>query len=325
MKEGLMTGTPLVLVVNCEEWSTRSIESILKPNGYAVLMAYTGRQGLQLASKIRPDLILIDFNLSDLTGIDLCDRMRQLPTVRASTPIVLSTSGPVTRNDRLAAFEAGAWEILSPPLYPKEMLARFGAFIGAKREADAAHEHASVDPLTGFYNAQGLMRRVAEMSADTDRSKRSLACVVLGQSSAGVAADVPTTLPDDFLDLESQPPGTDPSHTLANLIGSVTRLGDVVGKVGEDDFVIVAPGTDMDGAVRLAERIMNAVDQGRSLHQELGGLKLTAGYYALPAAEHGTVQPEEFLRRATSALREAQGIRSNGNDNGAALHSFGMN
>jgi PleD family two-component response regulator len=285
MTEGSMvTGTPLVLVVNDEEWSTRSIESILKPKGYAVLMAYTGRQGLQLASKIRPDLILIDLQLPDVTGIDLCERMRRLPTVRPSTPILLSTSGPVSRRDRLEAFRAGVWDILYPPLYPKELLARFDAFIGAKRDADEALEQSYLDPLTGFYNIQGLMRRVTEMSAETSRSKRPLACVVIGSSRPELAV----TMDDEPFQLEEGPAGDGAggsTRTLASLIVSATRLSDVVGRVGEEDFVIVAPGTDQEGAIRLAERIMSAVDKGASEHEELGTLKLKAGFYASSGAE----------------------------------------
>lgn len=303
MSEGSMvTGTPLVLVINDEEWSTRSIESILKPKGYAVLMGYTGRQGLQLASKIRPDLILIDLQLPDVTGVDLCARMRRLPTVRPSTPILLSTSGPVSRQDRLEAFQAGVWDILYPPLYPEELLARFDAFVSAKRDADEALEQSYLDPLTGFYNSQGLMRRVAEMSAETVRSKRPLACVVLGLSRP----ELEMTLPPEPFEMEDAPKANGSTRTLANLIISATRLSDVVGRMGEEDFVILAPGTDREGAVRLAERIMSAVEQGVDEHEELRELKLKAGLYALSGAEENSVKPEEFIQRATNALRSAQ-------------------
>jgi DNA-binding response OmpR family regulator len=151
--------TSLVLMVNDEEWATRAIESILKPEGYAVLMAYTGQQGLDLASKIRPDLILIDLRLPDLTGIDLCARMRRLPTVRASTPIVLYTAGPVDLQVRLDAFRAGAWGMLRHPINPQELLAQLRPFVAAKRDVDAALAASDLDPTTGFYNMQGLLRR----------------------------------------------------------------------------------------------------------------------------------------------------------------------
>lgn len=295
--------TPLVLLINDEEWTTRSIESILKPEGYAVLRAYTGRQGLELASKMRLDLLLIDLRLPDITGIDLCAQMRRLPTVRPSTPILIFSSGSVRRSDRLAGFQAGAWSVIEPPLDPQELLALLHPFIAAKRDADAALEMSYVDPLTGFYNVQGLIRRVTEMSGDTTRSRRPLACVVLGPSGPGALGPEARDFPPDTA---THPANPDVTRSLGNMILSATRLSDAVGRVGENDFVIMAPGTDQEGALRLAERVMEAVDRASAQNADLRDIELKAGFYVVSGSEPDTLIPEEFLRRATSALRGAQ-------------------
>ena len=49
---------PLALLANDQEWSARSLESILGPNGYAVLRAYTGRQALEMARSSLPDVVM---------------------------------------------------------------------------------------------------------------------------------------------------------------------------------------------------------------------------------------------------------------------------
>jgi len=291
-------GTPLVLVINDEEWTTRSIESILKPRGYAVLMAYTGRQGLELASKIRPDVLLIDIRLPDTTGADLCAQMRLLPTIRPSTPILLFTSGSVTRGDRLAAFQAGAWAVLQPPFHPEELLAQLDPFIAAKRDTDSALETSHMDPLTGFYNMRGLLRRVVEISADTARSHRPVACVALGNGGEGYTQET--------------------TRRLGNILLSVTRLSDSVGRIGEDDFLILAPGTDHEGAAHLVERIIEAVKEGASDDITLRQLQLKAGFHAAEGgAESDTLVPEELLRRATEALREARSTANGESGRGA--------
>lgn len=292
-ESSLVPGTPLVLVINDEEWTTRSIESILKPHGYAVLMAYTGRQGLELASKIRPDILLVDLRLPDVTGIDLCARLRELPTVRPSTPMLLFTSGSIDRAERLAAFRAGAWGVLQPPFNPEELLAQLEPFVAAKQDADTAFDTSHLDPLTGFYNMRGLLRRVVEITADTARSRRPLACVALGplKQEDGGSGDA----------------GLDFSRSLGNILLSVTRLSDAVGRMGEDDFVIVAPGTDQEGAARLVERIAHAVQSGAAGNSGLRDLELRTGFYATDEQEaDDPVVPEELLRRATEALRKAQ-------------------
>jgi diguanylate cyclase (GGDEF)-like protein len=297
-------GTPLVLVINDEEWTTRSIESILKPRGYAVLMAYTGGQGLELASKIRPDLLLIDLRLSDMTGTDLCARVRLLPTVRPSTPIILFTSGSLNLTDRMEGFRAGAWAVLQPPFHPEELLAQLEPLIAAKRDTDVALDSAHLDPLTGFYNMRGLLRRVIEISADTARSHRPIACVALG-----------SVRPEQGAGRDGEE-GPDPATTrsLGNILLSVTRLSDSVGRIGEDDFLIVAPGTDEEGVSHLVQRITRAVEEGARNDVTLRGFDLKIGFHASEGgAGSDSVVPEELLRRATDALREA---RKRGNGNG---------
>lgn len=295
-----VAGTPLVLLINDEEWTTRSIESILKPEGYAVLRAYSGKQGLELASRIRPDLLLVDFRLPDITGIDLCSRLRDLPTIRPSTPILIFTSGSLRRQDELEGFRAGAWGMLSPPFNPEELVARLAPLVAAKRDADAALEASFLDPLTGFYNIQGLMRRVSEVSADTFRSHRPLACVVLGPR-------IEEETDSAELDLQAVSRLRDATRDLGAMLVSTTRSSDALGRIGHSDFVIVAPGTDQAGALRLAERLLERIE-GSGVTDSPGAahLDLRAGLYSVSGDEAAAVIPEELLRRATLALRKAQ-------------------
>jgi GGDEF domain-containing protein len=191
--------------------------------------------------------------------------------------------------------------MLAPPFNPEELVARLGPLVAAKRDADTALETSFVDPLTGFYNIQGLMRRVAEVAADTSRSGRPLACVVLGPRAATVADDA------------SERPGAtdaedavtrDMARDLSTVLVSATRASDSIGRIGRSDFVIVAPGTDPEGAEKFAERLLQRADAG--LRTREGGFELTAGFYSLAGGGPVAVVPEEILRRATLALRAAQ-------------------
>src|SRR5690554_6500708 len=55
--------TPLVLLVDDQEWTSRSIESILRPKGHVVLKAYTGQQAIELVTKVNPDAVIVDVHL----------------------------------------------------------------------------------------------------------------------------------------------------------------------------------------------------------------------------------------------------------------------
>ena len=111
---------PLVLIANDQEWSTRSLESILWPNGYAVLRAYTGKKALERSRSAQPDLIIIDTSLPDMDSLALCAALRSEDHVHDSTPIIMTAPVRPSRQQRLAALRAGAWEFLNYPLDAEE-------------------------------------------------------------------------------------------------------------------------------------------------------------------------------------------------------------
>jgi diguanylate cyclase (GGDEF)-like protein len=291
------------LIVDDQEWTARTLESILSPSGYAVLKAYNGKQALELARRVTPDLFLVDLHLPDTSGADLCKQLRELPTVTRATPILVHTPSPVIRQERIEALWAGAWEVIRLPLDPEELVLKVGAFVGAKQEADLAREESLLDPATGFYNVKGLLRRVSEVTADASRYKRALACVVVGPetvSEAERAAFSGEGEGDSVL-----------AELLFRAFTTVTRTSDTIGRLGAADFVVVAPGTDPLGAFRLAERILDAaktVSEGHAAAAALANLR--AGFFALSDAGSASIIPGDLLRRATQALRRTQSDRA---------------
>lgn len=313
MNDGTVTGTPLVLLVNDEEWTSRSLESILKPNGYAVLLSYTGKQSLELVSRVSPDVLLVDLNLPDMTAEELAPKLRKMRNVRPSTPVLFFTSGRVDRQRRIECLRSGAWQVLQPPFDPDELLVRLQRYVEAKQDADHALEQSQLDPVTGFYNVQGLLRRANEIAADATRSRRPLACVVLGPSS-------PDGHEAEDEDADAGFADDDISKQLANVLLATTRISDAIARVGETEFVILAPGTDPSGATRLAERLLEAVEDGTDESEELlppALRRLKAGVHAVTETEREAIFPEELLRKATTALRQVQG-----EENGSRLRRF---
>lgn len=310
-------GSPLVLLVNDEEWTSRSLDTVLRPNGYAVLLAYTAEQGLDLASKVRADCILIDYGLPDMTGAELAERMREIPTVRDSTPLLVISARSLPRPQRLACLENGAWDVLKLPFDTDEFLVRLDRYLGAKRDADLALDQGHVDPLTGLYNVQGLTKRVREILADAVRHDHPLSCVALGlsgtrseQERERESSGAPSESREETLDeaAASRDADSDLASAVAKALTSVTRGSDIIARVGNDDFVIVAPSTNEEGAQRLADRLFEAFEAQRG---DLGfpagsEVDLRAGYHAMNHPQNGELLPEDLLTRATLALRQAQ-------------------
>jgi len=288
--------TPLVLLVDDQEWTSRSIESILRPKGHVVLKAYTGQQALDLVKKVSPDAVLVDIHLPDIHGIDLVRQLRQSPTVHSTTPMLVVTSSTVGRAERLDALSAGAWDILTHPVDPNELILRMDTFVRAKQEADRVRDEGLTDPATGFYNVRGILKRAHEISADAARFDRPVTCIAFGPQLLGVETTGESPDAAHVAEVLGEP--------VAAALRAVTRLCDTIGRLGPGEFVVVAPGTNQEGALRLADRVLEAIEQQPNMPtgaRELAQIK--AGFCSV---EGEATTPEDLLLRATIALRKAQ-------------------
>jgi diguanylate cyclase (GGDEF)-like protein len=288
------TAPPLVLIANDQEWSARSLESILGPQGYAVVRAHTGRQAIDLAWRTHPDAIVIDSGMTDVSGIEVCRLLRRDARFSVSTPIIVTTAGPAARADRLEAYRAGAWEYCSDPIDADQLLLKLETFIASKRELDQCHDDSLLDRDTGLYNVRGLTRRAQELGADASRRQAPLACVAVSA--------VPNA-PVDEADLHEV------AHRIAEHLGDIfrrtARVSDVIGHLGRSEFGIIAPATAASGAVRLVERIQETVHSAPFTGDQQ--IRLRAGYCAVPNFAESSVDAVELLLRAATALRHVKG------------------
>lgn len=285
---------PLVLIANDQEWSARSLESILGPSGYSVVRAYTGQQALERARTAQPDLIILDAQMPDIQGFEVCRLLRSDPRFSATTPIIITTSGPSGRTQRLEAYRAGAWEFLGQPLDGEALLLKLATFLQCKVEVDSLRDESLLDPGTGLYNMRGLARRAHEIGADAFRRRDPVACVVLSPEPEGSGSDEP---PDEEAQRIAEQVG--------QLLKQAGRSSDAIGKLGHLEFAVIAPATTSEGALRLIQRVGASIES--SPIPVRGGerlLKVRAGYCAVPDFAESPIDAVELLLRATTALRE---------------------
>lgn len=296
---GREASPPLALLASDQEWSTRSLESVLGPHGFASVRAYTGRQALELIRRTQPDVVIIDSGMPDISGIDLCQKLRNDPEFPSSTPVVMTTAGPASRSQRLDAYRAGVWEYLSLPVDAEALILKLSAFVRAKREIDRSREESLLDDSTGLYNVRGLARRAREMGAEASRRHSALACVAVSASSSGENDEMDPRVAEE----------------LGDLCRRTSRASDAVGRLGRSDFAILAPSTDDAGAIRLAERLRLAAEAMFGSNSS-GIYELRAGYCAYEDFSRSPVDAVELLLRAATALRH---VRS---QDGSAISAY---
>ena len=108
-----------ILVVDDEPNILATVAPLLRGRGYDVMSAMTGRAALEVFDRDRPDLVLLDLGLPDMSGVDICRQIRR----SSATPIlVLSARG--AEGDKVQALDAGADDYVTKPFGAEELLAR---------------------------------------------------------------------------------------------------------------------------------------------------------------------------------------------------------
>lgn len=114
--------TARILVIDDNKLLLRVINMILSQSGFQVTVADSGQKGLALALTHKPDLVLSDVTMPDMTGYEVCRHVRAHPDLGDTRFILLSAlSG---HQDRAAGFAAGADEYLFKPIMPDELLCK---------------------------------------------------------------------------------------------------------------------------------------------------------------------------------------------------------
>ncbi len=126
---------PTVLVVDDEPTIRTLIRAVLERTEYSVVEAVDGVSALEVAGKLRPDLILLDIALPRLSGLEVCRRLKG-DSATASTPVILLT-GFVQQAEREAGKQAGAEGFIAKPFSPAALLKRIDETVQRQPAATA--------------------------------------------------------------------------------------------------------------------------------------------------------------------------------------------
>jgi two-component system, cell cycle response regulator DivK len=115
-----------ILYVEDNEFNRKIVRQLLVSTSYRLVEAADGEQGVAAAIDKKPDVILMDVQLPNLSGLDATRQLRQEPTT-AEIPIIIVTSFAMSGDD-VKAKEAGASAYLAKPYSPRELLALIRKF-----------------------------------------------------------------------------------------------------------------------------------------------------------------------------------------------------
>jgi two-component system phosphate regulon response regulator PhoB len=134
---------PSILVVDDEESVSTIIRYNLQKEGYQVHSVCDGEEAMELALNHKPDLILLDWMLPTVSGVDLCKKLRETPDT-ANIPIIM-LSAKSGEFDKITGLEKGADDYIVKPFSPAELIARIRAILRRMRPAFSSKKIAFED------------------------------------------------------------------------------------------------------------------------------------------------------------------------------------
>ena len=297
-----------VLVVDDDAGTLRLLEAMLNAAGHRVMQARNGTEALALISQQSPQLVISDWMMPEMDGIELCQHLRASEAWRNIYVVILTAQENPER--LIQAFEAGADDYLLKPVTPKILFARLRA---AQRviqmQADLADDReqlqrladelteantrlqqlALTDVLTELPNRRAAMERLEQEWSSAQRNKRPLVCMVID-------VDNFKTINDKF----GHPVGDLALKTVAYTLRHAARAQDMVCRFGGEEFLVICADTDIDAAYLCAERLRLQV---AAVKVENLSLQMTI---SIGVSISGSGTLDELLSRADRSLYAAK-------------------
>ncbi|MFZ2054676.1 MAG: diguanylate cyclase [Candidatus Aminicenantales bacterium] len=261
---------PLVLLVEDTEGDAQLVQHFLKDLPLRFKRVANGKDALRLAQSGGVDLILLDILLPDTNGFEVCRQLRSTEKGRG-IPIVIITCLD-DMESKVKSIELETDDFLIKPIVGRELQARVKILLEKKRQLDNLRSHcekalnsAVVDWLTGLYN-HGYFRKFLDLEIKKSLRQRYPITLIM------IDIDNFKTYNDTY----GHPIGDVILQELAQVVRKSVREVDLVARYGGDEFAVVLPYSDGQGALRVAQRIEKAIKtHGFSPKIPARGTKLT--------------------------------------------------
>lgn len=123
-----------ILIVDDEPDILELVEYNLKKEGYQVFTASNGQEGITLAKKVHPDLIVLDIMMPKMDGIEACRLMRAIPEFKNTFMVFLTARSE--EYSEIAGFNVGADDYIAKPIKPRALVSRINAILRRNNSAE---------------------------------------------------------------------------------------------------------------------------------------------------------------------------------------------
>lgn len=263
-----LPGTMTIMAVDDDPITLMRLKKMLSTNGRSIITAENGEEALELALKYQPQLIITDWRMPHMTGLELCQMFRNARFSKHMYIIMLT--GCEDDDELVKAFDAGADDYVVKPFSPKvlearirsgERMIKFQEAMTRDRELikkyatqlTAANRKlktiAMTDSLTNLPNRRQALERLREVVAETSRHQEELSCIMIDIDHFKRVND---THGHDCGDIVLQ--------EVATVLSSKARSYDMVSRTGGEEFLVISARSSLKDSQLLAERLRRAVE-----------------------------------------------------------------
>ena len=291
---------PRILLVEDDEKDARLIQTFLQDTPCRLERARNGEEALALIHREKVDLILLDVLLPGLDGFAVCEQLKKNTRTRDIQVVLVTCLSDL--ESKVHGVELGADDYLIKPINNRELRARLKVLLKKKDYLDKlqhsyekALNSAVNDGLTGLFHRDYFKRFLELEFKRSLRQKYPLALILIDFDDFKKLNDTLGHLSGDLLLQEA-----------AQVIQGATRETDLAARYGGDEFALVLPYTDQEGARLLAERIKQTI-AAHSFPQEAAAqwerVTVSLGVASYPAH---AANAEALIRNSEHALFQAK-------------------
>lgn len=275
-----------VLIIDDSTTSHAFVKSKLSGEPVEFHSAPNGKVGLEQAAFLQPDLILLDVEMPHPDGFEVCRLLKAEP-ITMNIPIIFLT-GASSTEEKIIGLELGAVDYVTKPFDVAELRARVRGALRTKYLLDLLNRKAMIDGLTGLWNRGYMDQRLRAELSLIKRTGLPFSCIM---------ADV-----DHFKsinDTYGHAFGDTALCTISQIFMENSRAEDIVCRYGGEEFALLLPGIDIEGAMLFAERLRELVSQLMLLHGEQQ-VKLTCsfGVAKIGPSDFADVSPVQLADQA---------------------------
>ena len=291
------TGVAHVLIVDDSLVIRAVLRGWLEDQGYQVTEVGDGAAAIEQCLAAPPDVVLLDIEMPGLNGHDVLARLKADDSVKDVPVVFLSNHSSM--DEVLRGLRGGAHDYLRKPFEPAELVARVGAAVRVKKLQDELHrrndelnELSRTDLLTGLSNRRHLDEQLSKHLSTARRHGHELGVLLLDLDHFKQVNDTYGHLTGDSVLTE-----------FARRLQASLRVGDIAGRWGGEEFLVILPHTGLAGAHEVGDKV-RAMTASRPFTGAAGdSIRVTvSGGCAEAPADHA----EDLVHRADTGLYEAK-------------------